>query len=308
MKNIIVSMVLSAVIVPVFAFAQNGTIAAKSTESSNVKLFAVPPQKGQKSDAVRDLQRMLATDPAIYPKGMVTGYFGVATEAAVKKLQVHYGLPATGVVDEATQSIFVPPQIRLTVLTPNGGETWDSTLTRTIQWATYTGPVVYGSKQIFPSSDSEGRAMRSAPSVAGDAHIFPEPFFGRVSIDLVRDSNPGYVYHIGTAEMYQSFFTWALPSDVPAGNDFRIRISVGGEVPCYWARDAHMPMENRVCSMYYPTYSASDTSDGTFTISGSVTPDPQVIAKLKAQVSEMEATLNMLLRQLQAMKEVLARL
>jgi hypothetical protein len=60
--------------------------------------------------------------------------------------------------------------------------------------------------------------------------------------------------------------------------------------------------------MYYPTYSASDTSDGTFTISGGVTSDPQVIAKLKAQVAEMETTLNMLLRQLQAMKEVLARL
>jgi peptidoglycan hydrolase-like protein with peptidoglycan-binding domain len=41
---------------------------------------------------VSSLQKFLATDKAIYPEGLVTGKFGLLTEAAVKRWQTKYGL------------------------------------------------------------------------------------------------------------------------------------------------------------------------------------------------------------------------
>ena len=302
-KSIFVSIALPVLVAPFFVFAQAGnTIVAG--EGMNVKLFVAPPQKGQKSEAVRDLQRILSTDPAIYPKGMVTGYYGPLTEQAVKRVQERYGLPSTGVVDEATQSIIMPPHIKLSVLRPNGGEIWDRSVPQSIQWETYSGPVMIQNRQLLPEADSAKRGVGAPADVM--PHIYP--LFRQVSLDLVRDSNPGYIYHIGTVDLYQSSYTWSIPQDVASGNDFRVRISVGGHVPCVWAQDMRSPGAPSVCPLYFPAYSAADTSDGVFTISGDVTPNPDVILKLKAQVSEMEATLTMLLRQIQAMKELLAKL
>ncbi len=58
---------------------------------------------GMRGNAVSDLQKMLAKNPSLYPEGMVTGYFGSLTQAAVKKLQQKHGLPQTGVFDAVTR-------------------------------------------------------------------------------------------------------------------------------------------------------------------------------------------------------------
>lgn len=305
MKYIVGCLVVTMLFGGAFAFAQTATVPAKPSEGANVKLFAIPPQKGQKSDEVRDLQRILSTNPSVYPDGLVTGYFGPITEAAIKRLQVQYGLPATGIVDEATQWVLFPPQIKLTVVSPNGGEVWDRSNVQTITWQTWSGPVSVQNREVFPAMGS----MKIGGGVSGEVMPSIYPLFHQASLDLVRDSNPSYVYHIGTVDLYQSSRVWSIPQDVAAGNDFRIRISVGGHVPCMWAQNS-MPMDEnaRACPAYHPIYSVSDTSDGTFTISGSVVPNSDVISKLKAQVNEMEATLMMLMRQIQAMKEQLARL
>lgn len=57
------------------------------------------------------LQKVLAEDAALYPEGKVTGYFGVATQAAVKRLQVREGIvppgsPAPGSVGFLTRTFF----------------------------------------------------------------------------------------------------------------------------------------------------------------------------------------------------------
>ncbi len=308
-KQIFGLLLLLAVTNPMFAFAQTGTVTVKSSEGSNVRLFAVPPQKGQKSDEVKALQKILSADPTIYPSGIATGYYGPLTEQAVKRVQERYGLPVTGVVDDATQNVFFPPQIRLTVLTPNGGETWDRSLPQTIQWETYSGPVLIQNREVLPAA---GRMPSGQGSVGSTApgNIIPEiyPLFHQASLDLVRDSNPGYVYHIGTIDLYQSSYTWSLPQDVAGGNDFRVRISVGGHVPCYWIDTTRGTEAGNACPMNFPMYSAYDTSDGVFSITGGVTPNPDVVMKLKIQVAEMEVTLNALLRQIQTLKDLLARL
>lgn len=64
------------------------------------------------TDAAGDvtrLQTLLAKDPAVYPEGLVTGYFGPATLAAVKRFQLKEGLvtegsPGYGLVGPATRA------------------------------------------------------------------------------------------------------------------------------------------------------------------------------------------------------------
>ena len=57
-----------------------------------------------RSEQVRLLQEFLAKDKAIYPEGKITGYFGPATKAAVKRFQVKYGISQVGRVGPATMA------------------------------------------------------------------------------------------------------------------------------------------------------------------------------------------------------------
>ncbi len=59
--------------------------------------------RGDKSTEVEHLQEILATDPSVYPEGLVTGFFGVLTEKAVERLQQRLGLTSTGRVDAPTR-------------------------------------------------------------------------------------------------------------------------------------------------------------------------------------------------------------
>jgi len=42
------------------------------------------------------LQEFLAKDSAVYPEAVISGYFGPATERAVKRLQVKYSIANAG--------------------------------------------------------------------------------------------------------------------------------------------------------------------------------------------------------------------
>ncbi|MDO8514242.1 MAG: PKD domain-containing protein [bacterium] len=53
---------------------------------------------------VTTLQQFLAQDPVIYPEGLVTGFFGRATESAVKRFQKKWNISQTGVVGPLTRS------------------------------------------------------------------------------------------------------------------------------------------------------------------------------------------------------------
>lgn len=57
---------------------------------------------GDRGDAVKTLQALLATDPTIYPEGKITGYFGVLTTKAVKRFQAKHSLPLVGNVGPKT--------------------------------------------------------------------------------------------------------------------------------------------------------------------------------------------------------------
>ncbi|MCF7865441.1 MAG: peptidoglycan-binding protein [Candidatus Pacebacteria bacterium] len=53
---------------------------------------------------VTNLQNFLASNPAIYPEGLVTGYFGQLTKRAVENFQVAYDLPNVGRVGPLTMA------------------------------------------------------------------------------------------------------------------------------------------------------------------------------------------------------------
>ena len=61
-------------------------------------------QLGMRGGDVSDLQAFLATDVTIYPQGLVTGYFGFLTKAAVSNFQVRNGIANVGRVGPQTMA------------------------------------------------------------------------------------------------------------------------------------------------------------------------------------------------------------
>lgn len=57
---------------------------------------------GSKGNNVTQLQEFLATNSSIYPEGLVTGYFGPMTAAAVVQFQAAYDIPQAGRVGPMT--------------------------------------------------------------------------------------------------------------------------------------------------------------------------------------------------------------
>ncbi len=58
--------------------------------------------KGVSGNEVKEIQKFLKQFSEIYPEGLVTGYYGLLTEKAVKKFQEKEGMPVTGKIDETT--------------------------------------------------------------------------------------------------------------------------------------------------------------------------------------------------------------
>ncbi len=82
-----------ALLTSVFWFIPNLSFAA--TLSRQLEL-------GMSGPDVSSLQTFLATDATVYPQGLITGYFGTLTQAAVAKWQTKNGIPSVGRVGPAT--------------------------------------------------------------------------------------------------------------------------------------------------------------------------------------------------------------
>lgn len=61
-------------------------------------------QIGMSGADVSQLQTFLAEDPSVYPQGLVTGYFGSLTKAAVARFQLKNGISAIGRVGPQTMA------------------------------------------------------------------------------------------------------------------------------------------------------------------------------------------------------------
>ncbi len=320
-------------IIPAILFALPALLFAQTAPAPSA-VFSQPLKTGDMGENVTYLQQILKSDPSIYPQGFVTGNFGPLTAAAVKRLQAKYGLPQTGIVDAQTQAILFPTNTQISIISPNGGENWDRGQAHTVLWKVMISPVGIESGGGSTSPNASGSGSAGASSGTGIAQpgvIYPEPtrpsiypFFPYVSIDLVRDSNPSFSMNLGTTNLYDSQFTLQIPSDVPNGSDFRIRLTLGADVPCIMGLEMRSGKANNIpypcplmqtqggvrsnSAIAFPQYNTIDTSDNTFSVSGTITPSPEVVAKLRVMVSQMESTLRQLLDQLNSFKALLGQL
>ncbi|MEN9413180.1 MAG: hypothetical protein RLZZ342_267 [Candidatus Parcubacteria bacterium] len=57
-----------------------------------------PMSPGESSAQVRELQTFLAADTSVYPEGLITGYYGALTTAAVQRYQCKYSIVCQGTV------------------------------------------------------------------------------------------------------------------------------------------------------------------------------------------------------------------
>ncbi|TAK57733.1 hypothetical protein EPO17_01250 [Patescibacteria group bacterium] len=87
--------------VAVLAWAQINRAEAQSYDYHTVDSTLSIGMNGQQ---VRNLQRLLAADPLVYPEGLVTGYFGPLTRKAVVNFQIGYDLPPVGAVGPLTKA------------------------------------------------------------------------------------------------------------------------------------------------------------------------------------------------------------
>ena len=69
---------------------------AVTIDSSSCPLIGRSLKRGSSGEDVTRLQQFLARDAAIYPEGLVTGYYGPLTEAAVKRWQAKYNIVSSG--------------------------------------------------------------------------------------------------------------------------------------------------------------------------------------------------------------------
>lgn len=60
---------------------------------------------GSRGQDVRTLQTFLATNGSVYPQGIISGYYGPLTAAAVRNFQIGYELPPVGRVGPLTLAL-----------------------------------------------------------------------------------------------------------------------------------------------------------------------------------------------------------
>ena len=69
-----------------------------------VTTFSKTLRRGSAGPEVERLQEFLSKTLEFYPEGLVTGYFGSRTEAAVRRFQKTYGIPALGLIGPQTRA------------------------------------------------------------------------------------------------------------------------------------------------------------------------------------------------------------
>ena len=118
--GVALSMVATAVL-PAVALAQTASIQETITQlqkkiqelndqirqlsqqrSETVQELVRTLRQGVSGDDVKALQALLSVDPEVYPEGMITGYYGRLTAAAVKRFQKKHGFEQVGIVGPKT--------------------------------------------------------------------------------------------------------------------------------------------------------------------------------------------------------------
>lgn len=79
-----------------------GIVLSGGFAAAQTTTFSRQLELGSRGADVSRLQALLATDPSVYPQGLVTGYFGGLSKAAIEQFQAGYGIPVVGRVGPMT--------------------------------------------------------------------------------------------------------------------------------------------------------------------------------------------------------------
>ena len=79
--------------------------AAEDENGNGPPAFVQTMFRGMQGPQVKQLQKVLSTDPKVYPEGLQTGYFGKMTEEALRNFQKQHNLSSTGIVDSKTRQV-----------------------------------------------------------------------------------------------------------------------------------------------------------------------------------------------------------
>lgn len=161
---------------------------------------------GSIGNDVSAMQTFLASDPTLYPQGLVTGYFGSLTKTAVEKFQLRNGIDTAGRVGPATLPV-LNYQMEHGI---NGGLDIDapsiigvqmnlSSTSATISWNTNSlarGKVFYGTSPIVMNNTFEATGINfiEPTVVSGNLAYYDGVTRTAHSISIVG-LTPNTIYH-----------------------------------------------------------------------------------------------------------------
>jgi hypothetical protein len=218
---------------------------------------------GSRSEEVKMIQEILKTDPSVYPQGLVTGYYGSLTQEAVKKLQRRCGLPETGVIDSATEKCIYPIDYKAKITYPNGGEVLDRNTIYTARWEVTQPEVSIPERPLWTkaSLDLFKRIKNCASCPVG-------------STDCGCATTSVFVRHIATVNLLDQAYSGRITNDIPNSKDYVIRITWGEDIVPIWYNEKNnlaLPSATDIWPIQ-PIPTNWDESDGTFEITGTITP------------------------------------
>lgn len=144
MKSLVRTLIILGIFVPSFAFAQTGDMSVQQIEellnrilqlqqqmgaaggagvggSSECPRAGVTLKPGSNGEDVRRLQAFLARDTSVYPEGLITGYYGALTQAAVGRWQAKNGIVSSGTPATNGFGVFGPRTAAALALQCSGG-------------------------------------------------------------------------------------------------------------------------------------------------------------------------------------------
>ena len=125
-------------------------------QKTPIYTFSKTLSRGDQNKQVEHLQVLLASEPSLYQKGLITGYFGPLTENAVKTFQKRYAIPVTGTADTVTLKRL--EQLSSIEVTKDKADTYDKALTRNLTVG-YTGSDVSVLQQFLVNADVYPEAL-----------------------------------------------------------------------------------------------------------------------------------------------------
>jgi peptidoglycan hydrolase-like protein with peptidoglycan-binding domain len=103
MKKLIIGIAVAAFCLAGYAQAQTATTSTQvNSYLAELKILRQLRQ-GMTGEDIKTLQAILATQPDVYPEGIVSGYYGPLTTKAVKKYQEKFGINSVGEVGPMTR-------------------------------------------------------------------------------------------------------------------------------------------------------------------------------------------------------------